>query len=149
MNDFPDSAMIALLPTNTEWCKIALPHLTLVYAGETSKLNPGAFNEMAKDAASLSMICSPVSLRVTGREMFGNWSEKPEEAVDVFRLQPSSEILSMRRFVESWNASEHPFNPHVTIGPPGTFVESPPTYLMFDRIMVGWGKEQITFWLKR
>jgi len=149
MEEFPQSAMIALLPTSTDWCKIALPHLTLVYAGETKKLNPGAFNELAKDAASIAMLSTPLSLRVTSREMFGNWSQKPEEAVDVFRLQPSSELLAMRRTVDSWNASEHPFNPHVTIGPPGTFVESPPTYLSFDRIMVGWGEDQLTFWLKR
>lgn len=145
MGDNSNSAMIALLPTETDWCKIDLPHLTLVYAGEIDKLKPTAFNEMAKEAASLSMISGPIGLRVFSREVFG----RNGDSVDVFRLQPTPELQSMRKFVEHWHASEFPYNPHVTIGPVGTFVEFVPKYLLFDRIMVGWGDEQITFWLKR
>lgn len=149
MEDHKESVMIALLPITSDWCHIKMPHLTLVYAGELEKLAPGDFNKLAKDAASLAMMSRPITLRVTGREMFGNWSTDPENAVDVYRLQPSTELAAMRHFVEDWNASEHPFNPHVTIGPPNTIVEFPPTYVAFDRICVGWGTEYLTFWLKR
>ena len=149
MNNGKESAMIALLPMTTDWCKIDLPHMTLVYAGETKDLNPGEFNELAKDAASIAMLSNPITLQVLGKETFGNWSEKPEDMVDVFRLRPSSELLGMRNLVENWNESEHPFNPHVTIGPVGSAVEMAPVYLAFDRIMVGWGTEYLTFWLKR
>ncbi len=98
---------------------------------------------MAKDAASLAMLTNPLTLKVMGVEIFGS-----EDKVDVLRLQPSPELLSMRRVVESWNASEYAFNPHATIGPTGSFFENPPTNLIFNRIMVGWGKESLTFWLK-
>lgn len=149
MEDVTESVMIALLPITTDWCHIELPHLTLVYAGEKSKLKPGDFNELAKDAASIAMLSRPLTLEVIKKEQFGNWSEDPGDMVDVFRLRASQELMAMRRVVERWNASEHPFNPHVTIGPVGTSVEIPPRYLAFDRILVGWGKETLTFWLNR
>ena len=145
MKDFSGSAMIALLPTETDWCKIELPHLTLVYAGEIKDLRPSDFNEMAKDASALSMISWPVSLKVSGTDVFGD-----EDKVNVLRFHPSSELLAMRRAVESWNASEYPFNPHVTIGPIHVLPPEPlPMYLTFDRILVSWGEDNITFWLKR
>lgn len=149
MDKNTDSVMIALLPITSDWCHIDLPHLTLVYAGKAEDLQPGDFNKLAKDACSLSMMTRPITLRVLSREQFGNWSTDPEDAVDVYRLQPTSELLAMRHFVDSWNASEHPFNPHVTIGRPNAVVEVPPTYVAFDRICVGWGSEYLTFWLKR
>lgn len=139
-----ESVMIALLPTTTEWCKIDLPHMTLVYAGLMKDLKPTKFNEIAKDAAMLAMLVNPITLPIVSREVFGD-----EDKVDVFRLQESSELLAMRRAVESWNVSAHSFKPHVTIGPVGTFTEYPPSHLSFDRIMVGWGSERLTFWLKR
>lgn len=138
------SAMIALLPIVSDWCKIELPHMTLVYAGELETLQPTEFNEMAKDAASLSMLSSPITLRVSGVETFGD-----TDKVDVLRFVPSSEVLAMRRAVEHWNASEFPFKPHATIGPVGSFVQYPPTYVAFDRIAVAWGDELLTFWLRR
>jgi 2'-5' RNA ligase len=140
-----ESVMIALLPTSAEWCRIALPHMTLVYAGDKSKLKVTDFNEIAKDASMLAMLSGVIGLRVIDRETFG----PPEDQVDVFKLQPTSELFAMRRAVESWNASEFPFNPHVTIGPVGSFVEFPPQSIIFDRIMVGWGDESLIFWLKR
>ncbi len=143
MNDFNDSVMVALLPTTSEWCRIDLPHLTLVYAGQRQNLKPTSFNELAKDAASISMLTMPIFLKVMGVEIFGD-----EDKVDVLRLQPSPELLSMRRVLESWNASEYSFNPHVTIGPTGSFFENPPGHISFNRVMVQWGKESLTFWLK-
>ena len=139
-----DSVMVALLPTTIDWCSIDLPHLTLVYAGLKDDLNPTAFNEIAKDAAMLAMLTSELILPVMSKEVFGD-----DEKVDVFRLQATPELLAMRRAVESWNTSTYSFNPHVTVGPMGSFVEFPPRVLVFDRIMVGWGDEQLTFWLKK
>ncbi len=142
-NDYSDSVMIALLPTTDKWCKIDLPHLTLVYAGKKDDLKSTAFNELAKDAASLAVLSGPLFLKVLGKEVFGD----SEDKVDVFRLKPTPELLAMRRVVEHWNASEHPFNPHVTIGPEGSVVEDP-MYIAFNRILVEWGNDSLTFWLK-
>lgn len=139
-----EGVMIALLPTNSDWCKIPLPHLTLVYAGVKSDLPPTAFNDLAKDAAMLAALSTGIGLRVVAKETFGSNGE-----VDAFRLQPTTELWAMRRAVERWNQSEHPFNPHVTIGPTGTFVEVVPNAIYFDRLYVGWGDESLTFWLKR
>ncbi len=55
------------------------------------------------------MLANPPFLKVLGTDIFGD-----EEKVNVLRLQPTPELLAMRRSVENWNASEHPFNPHVT-----------------------------------
>jgi 2'-5' RNA ligase len=139
-----DSVMLALLPTTSDWCNIELPHLTLVYAGLKSDLKPSDFNELAKDAAMLAMLTSPLYLKVMAKETFG-----PNRDTDVFTLMPTPELWSMRRAVEKWNASQFAFNPHVTIGPTGTFVESVPRAIGFDRLLVAWGDDKITFWLKR
>lgn len=146
MDDFKDSVMVALLPATSSWCRIELPHLTLVYAGETKDLEAGAFNELAKDATSLAMLTRPITLAVTGVEVFGE-----EDKVDVLRFASTSELDAMRHAVERWNKSEFPFRPHATIGPVGTsFVvqQQLPEYVTFDRILVGWGEERLTFWLK-
>lgn len=134
--------MIALLPITSDWCRIECPHLTLVYAGETKDLNVTQFNEMAKDASMLAMLSRPITLKVMGIEVFGG---DDEPKVDVLRLQPSPELWSMRRAVEKWNASEYPFKPHATIGPAGMSYTEYPRYLAFNRIMVGWGEEKLTF----
>lgn len=143
MEDYSASVMIALLPTSSDWCKIDLPHMTLVFAGDKEDLSANAFNELAKDASALSMLSPPLSLKVVGTDVFGD-----EEKVDVLRLEPTSQLLALRRFVERWDVSEHPFNPHCTIGPAGTFVENLPMYLTFDRVCVEWGDEPLVFWLK-
>lgn len=143
--DTKDGVMIALLPTSSDWCNIELPHLTLVYAGTTADLKTTDFNELAKDAASLAMLSRPIFLRVLGVEVFGD-----TEKVNALKLQPSSELWAMRRFVEDWNASSFPFNPHCTIGPPSSptqgYLEDPaPRALGFDRIYVGFGEQNLTF----
>lgn len=145
MEDFSNSVMIALLPTSSDWCRIELPHMTLVYAGEIGEdLTPSDFNALAKDAASIAQLSAPIFLKVSGVEEFGD-----TDKVDVLRLSATPELLAMRSLVEHWDASEYPFNPHATIGPAGSFLEFPPMYLSFDRIMVGWGEEQLVFWLRR
>lgn len=144
MDDFSGSSMIALLPIGTSWCKIELPHLTLVYAGETKDLDPSAFNDMAKDASALAMLSRPVTLMVSDVEVFGD-----EDKVDVLRFTPNSEIEAMRHAVEKWNKSEFPFRPHATMGPVGTRMMVPvPESVTFDRICVCYGDQKLTYWLK-
>ena|SRR5688500_14144261 len=145
MDDFSDSIMVALLPVGTSWCKIDLPHLTLVFAGETKDHNPSDFNKLAKDAASIAMMSRPITLMVKEVETFGE-----EDKVDVLRLQSTSELEAMRHVVESWNRSEYPFRPHVTMGPVGTRMLVPviPEVVTFDRIAAYWGDQCLTFWLK-
>lgn len=138
------SAMIALLPITTDWCKIDLPHMTLVYAGTIDKLKPTDFNELAKDAAALAMLSGTISLRVLCVDQLGD-----TEKVDALMLEPTSEVLAMRRAVEDWNQSKFPFTPHATIGPIGASVMmSTPRWVAFNRIYVGWGDQSLTFWLK-
>lgn len=138
------SLMIALLPESSEWCTLDLPHMTLVYGGDVSELQPSAFNEIAKDTAMLAMLSRTMDLRVLGREEFGPDGEK----VEVYRLQATPELLAMRRAVEQWNASEFAFNPHVTIGPVGAYVSMPPSRIYFNKIMVGWGDDRLTWFLR-
>lgn len=149
MSTYDDAAskgvMIAFLPVVSDWCRIELPHMTLVYAGPKDKMKASDFNAMAKDAASIAMLAKRFYLRVTGLDVFGD----PGEQVDVIRLQPTSELWAMRRFVEHWNASEHPFNPHATIGPVGEPVMNVPSAIAFDRLIFSFGGEDLTFWLNR
>lgn len=146
MNQHGDSVMLALLPITTDWSRIEVPHMTLVYAGEKKDLKVTAFNELAKDAAAIAMLSGSIQLRVMGTDVFGS---EGEDKVNVFKLLPSSELLAMRRSVEKWNASQHDFTPHVTIGPLGLEPAYTPSHIAFDRICVGWGKEYLTFWLRR
>lgn len=134
--------MIALLPTTTDWCRMELPHVTLVYAGEIKDLKATSFNELAKDASSLSMMVKPFVLKIIGTEVFGD-----ERKVDVFKLQPTPELLAMRRFVEHWNKSQYPFTPHATIGDTGVPLPENPRMLGFNRLLVTWGTDSLAFWL--
>lgn len=138
------TAMIALLPITSEWCKIDLPHMTLVFAGEVADMKPVDFNELAKDAMSIAMLSGSIQLRVKGVQVFG----PDDKRVNVLALQPTSELLAMRRVVESWDASEFPFSPHCTIGPIGTEIGYTPSAVAFDRVMAAFGNETLTFWLK-
>lgn len=136
-----DSVMIAFLPMTTDWCKIDLPHMTLVYAGSKKDLGPTAFNELAKDTASLAALCKPFYLLVKATEDFGPEGDK----VKALRFQPTTELWAMRRYVEKWNKSQFPFTPHATIGPVDSFVEFVPRSVGFDRLYLGWGEESLTF----
>ena len=134
-----DGVMVALIPTTSEWCKIPLPHLTLVYVGKVPDLMTSVHNELLKAAMSLSMTYSPITLDCIGVERFGDPDVDP---VDVILLEPSSELEAMRRSVQEWNGSEHPFTPHVTIGSPGSIVGvTIPTSITFNSVQVSWGKE--------
>jgi 2'-5' RNA ligase len=146
MDDFKNSVMVALLPVGSSWCRIELPHMTLVYAGEIDDLDPTDFNRLAKDAASIALMNRPITLSVTDVDVFGE-----EDKVDVLRFQLSSELEAMRHVVDSWNKSEFPFKPHATIGPVGTRMlvqQYIPKAVTFDRVYVGWGEQSLTFMMK-
>jgi 2'-5' RNA ligase len=136
--------MLALIPTDGSWCQQPLPHLTLVYAGTIDDLPITAFNDLAKDAITVAQQTRPFSLDVTGIEVFGGDSED-NPAVEVLTLKAIPPLLTARRLVEKWNASEHPFNPHCTIGPDGSAQGVLPTRLYFDQILVAWGNRNISF----
>lgn len=143
VSDAPVSqgVMIAFLPTTSNWCRLELPHMTLVYAGTKDELQPSDFNALAKDAASLAMLTNPFGADVTGVDVFGD-----EERVNVLRFRLTPELQALRDYVERWNKSVHPFRPHATMGPVGeVFVDRVPDVVFFNRIMVGWGDESITF----
>jgi 2'-5' RNA ligase len=135
-----DSVMIALLPTDSSWCNIDLPHLTLVYAGLIADLSPTDFSDLAKDAAMLAMLSWPFGLFVQAQQLFG-----PNQDTNVFTLKPTPELWAMRRAVEKWNASQFPFTPHVTIGPAGSVPAVVPQIIRFNQLMLAWGDEQLTF----
>lgn len=145
MSDFAGSAMIALLPTTVDWCHIELPHMTLVFAGDVFNLRPSAQNELGKLAVNIAMKYPSITLPVLGVEVFGN---TVSEQVEVLVLRQDPILRAMRQEVESWNASEHPFTPHATIGPIGSAAdEDIPFSLTFDRVAVGWGDDLISYGL--
>lgn len=134
--------MVAFLPTNGEWCKQPLPHMTLVYCGTIDDVSYAQFGDIAKDAISVArLIRRPFMLDVVGIEQFGDDGEK----VDVLKLGSTSMVELARKHVQMWNASEKPFTPHATIGPEGSAEGELPTRLYFDRIAAVWGPKQLVF----
>lgn len=145
MDTIQDDAMVALLPQTDEWCKVDPAHTTLIYLGKVKDLDPIVKQTLTKLISSIAIVTNPFPVKITGQEVFGT-----DEKVEVFRLVITPELSSLRNLLETWDDSEFPiFKPHATIGPEGTTVQDPPLFLMFDRIMLGWGEERITFWLRR
>lgn len=140
MGEFDDSVMVALLPTTSDWCKIDLPHLTLVYCGKIPDLKPTTQNDLAKVAVTIAQVSNPLTLDVLGVDILGD-----KELVDVLLLRPTPELISMYKLLEFWDATEYRFKPHVTIGPSLSARDYTPSSLTFDRIMVSWGKDQLTY----
>lgn len=137
-----NGVMIALLPVFAPWVKQDLPHLTLVYSGETGDHKPMDLLEMIKDASSLAAISKPITTPVIGLEVFG----KEDDRVDVFTVRLTPELMAMRNFVEKWHRSEwNEFKPHVTIGPSPSMVLERPQMIAFDKVMVAWGDRKFTF----
>lgn len=139
--------MLAFLPTNSDWSKVDIPHMTLVYAGTIDQFTPTDFNNLAKDAASLALLASPFSLTVKGVQKMG-----PDSDVQVLAFQATPDLWAMRKFVEKWNKSEFPFNPHATIGPVSNvtgYVDNVPRVVYFDRLYLGFGDDGMTFNLRR
>ena len=135
MDNFSQSVMIAFLPVNSDWCHIDLPHMTLVYAGLIDDLPPTEYNEMGKKVLDISRGSKPFTLNVLGPDVFGD----DEEPVDVLLLEETSDLKSLRAQVDHWNASDHPFSPHVTVGPLGSIEGNIPNRILFDRISLNWG----------
>lgn len=139
MDEFSQSVMVALLPTTDYWCRIELPHVTLVYAGEIPDLKSTARNELAKETVAIALDSKPMTVPVISTEIFGD-----EDLVDVLRLELTPELKAMRNRLESWNASQYKdFKPHATIGPVGGRLDNLPTRLTFDRILFAWGDHQM------
>lgn len=144
MDDTQDSGMIALIPSESNWCKIDPPHVTLVYLGKIKDLDPLVKTELIKIVSSLSVLTRPFSVKILKQEVFGD-----EEKVEVFRLVNTSELSSFRIILDSWDDSEFSvFRPHATIGPEGTIVEDPPLFLHFNSLLLGWGEERLIFPLR-
>lgn len=137
-----DSVMIALLPITTDWCKQDLPHVTLVFSGLVTDHKPTDFNIMAKDVADIALIAKPFGLSVTGTEKLG----PPEEQVSALMLRPTPELMALRNSLKQWDMSDYPsYIPHATIGPYPSGDTIPPSQLAFDRLMIAWGDQQLTF----
>lgn len=137
-----DGVMVAFLPTNGEWCKQPLPHMTLVYCGTIDEVSYAQFGDIAKDAISVARLMRrPFMMDVAGIEQFGDDGQK----VDVLKLVSTPMVEVARKHVQMWNASEKPFSPHATIGPEGSAEGELPTRLFFDRIAAVWGPKQLVF----
>lgn len=145
--DAPNTtAMIALLPISSDWCKIDLPHLTLVYAGKTDELPSTAFKDLCQDAAAIAQLSRPITLRVTGLDVFGPDGER----VNVLKLLLTPELAAMRRSVEKWNRSEYTeYRPHCTVGPVHETAPIVPGMIAFDRILVAYNDEHVPFWFSK
>lgn len=143
-----DGVMLAFLPTSSDWCKQDLPHMTLVYAGTTDKFSATDLNNLSKDAASLALLVNPFYLVVKGVQTFGSDNDQ----VKALAFQATPDLWAMRRYVEKWNKSQFPFNPHATIGPISSFspLSDPvPRAVQFDRLYLGFGDEGMAFNLRR
>ncbi len=144
MEEHTQKVMVALRPITTDWCKIALPHLTLVFAGTKQELAPSDFNELAKAVASIAMEFRAITLYSIGLDIFGTGLD----LVEVVKLRPTPTLMMMHRRVSGWNKSNFGFTPHCTIGPRGSSNGDIPPVLAFDRIMLSWGEEELNFWLR-
>ncbi len=134
MEDFKDSVMVALLPTTTDWCKIELPHTTLVYVGEIPDLHEGTQNELIKAAHTMAWTFPQLTLNVLYTEVFGT-----EHKVDVLVLDETTQLMAMYNALQKWDGGNYDYHPHATIGPEGSATGPVPETLTFDRILVSWG----------
>lgn len=141
-SDHSDDIMIAFLPTSASWVKQDLPHLTLVYAGETRLYTPSDKRAMLGLTFVIARSTPPFSLDAMGLDVFGD-----DEKVDVLRLKKNDVLNRSRRMADKWNQSKHPnFNPHVTIGPEGSAdPKRVPSKVSFDRVGLFWGDAQLVY----
>jgi len=146
MADHSNSVMIALLPKSSEWARVKYPHLTLVFCGKKDEMSATNFSDMVKDASALSATSSVVRLESLGTDVFGK-GDAESPYVEVLKFKHTAQLWGMRRFVERWDKSEFDFNPHVTVGPPGTMFAAPHS-VFFTSLCVKWGNESIDFSLR-
>ncbi len=131
--------------------------MTLVW-GPIGDRSDAQFNELAKDAISVSRITGAFNLPVTGIQELG------DPPVDALMFYPTPQLLLAYDLVKKWNGSEFPnYLPHATIGPAGSAAQASvpqnvwpdvevrrsvpglPSVLWFNRIAVGWGDKKIVF----
>jgi 2'-5' RNA ligase len=144
-----DKVMVALLPIISDWANIEFPHLTLVYAGKKSELAPSDLDGLSKAALSIAMLGTPITLRTLMKDEFGEGTEDNPK-VDVLRFHPNLDLLKMRSIVQDWDASEFPFNPHLTVGPVGTWdFATSPVMVAFDVVCFSVGDERQDFRMSR
>lgn len=140
-----EGVMIAFLPYgDLSWMQQNLPHMTLVYAGETADLQPTDFNSLAKDALTVATIMRrSFTLPVTEIQQLG---DAQDGIVDALILYPNPELLIARKLVEGWNKSQFKdYLPHVTIGPEGSAQGKLPSSLWFNRVGVFWDQQSVLF----
>lgn len=145
MDEHSDDIMIALLPKEAPWCKIDLPHMTLVYGGEVATAPMGFDSKIADVSKKLAESFYPQLVRVLWPTVLG---DSPDSLVDVFELEISPDLRAMRKMVESFNRSEYTtFVPHVTIGPKDTYHKGDPMpeTILFDRLFVSYGTNDTTY----
>lgn len=137
--------MVALLPVEASWCKIDIPHVTIIYLEDVDNLEKGAFYEISKKVSSIALATSIFSEKVIGVKIFGE-----EEKVDVLELQKGRQLLEFKELLDRWDSGTFPeFRPHATIGKMGsTEPLSIPLILTFDRIAIGWGDDYFVFRFK-
>lgn len=144
MSNHDNSIMVAVLPKTTDWCKLELPHTTIVYGGEVASSKQTMFNELAKLASVVAGNTSEFLAKVQGVDTFGE-----DEKVSVLVLEKTDELLRLRQKFEKWDDSGFStYKPHATIGPEGTVINPVPLYLVFDRLAVVWGDQILSFRLK-
>lgn len=144
MDNVDDPVMVALVPIVSDGIQVDYPHLTLVYAGVASDLTTLSLDGLSKAALDIALLCNPLTLRVLTKDVFGEGTEDNPK-VDVFRFHPNLELMKMRAIVEDWNASKFPFNPHITVGPEGSWQGAPPAMVAFDRVVFANGNERQEF----
>lgn len=138
-----NGVMIALLPISAPWCKVDPPHMTLVYSGDVEDHVITELPNLIRDASYLAVMARPLTIAVTGLEVFG----KDSDRVDVFTLRLTPELMAMRNFVEKWHRSEWSvYRPHVTIGPSPSMIMERPGYIAFNRVMVGVTRGLLSTW---
>lgn len=149
MQNFDDKVMVALLPTESSmWGQVDLPHLTLVYAGSKQDLSMLSLDGLSKAALAIALMNNPVTLSVLTKDVFGDGTEDSPK-VDVLRFHTTLGLIRMREIVQDWNVSKHPFAPHMTVGPEGSWVNEVPRIVNFDRVAFVNGSQRQEFRMSR
>ena len=148
MDIHDDKVMVALLPIFSDGMQIDYPHLTLCYAGKKSDLPSSSLDQLAKATASFAVFCRPVTLRTLTKSVFGEGTlDSPK--VDVLQFHPNLDLAKMRSMVQEWDVSTFPFNPHMTLGPEGSWQGTPPSMVGFERVAFCVGNERQEFMMSR
>ena len=144
MDTHTEHVMVALVPTEIYWSTLEYPHLTLVYVGKTIDQPSYVHNELLKLANVIANANPPFYAKVVGTDIFG----PEDDLVDVILIEQSPRLLLMRAALEQYNGSEYKeFKPHCTIGPVGSKRNNIPELINFDKIVVAWGDNRMSYQL--